>query len=124
MKRRSSFVFIVAESDAGSQDLFSHCGALQKWRRILHVMSGNDVAASAGTPAIRSISIAGGCASEHASQIRCELRGFKHGTAGLTFDGREGEIGFVEDADGHVELAVFDPGMRADGGLAAGAEDL
>lgn len=62
--------------------------------------------------------------SEHAGQICGELRGFVHGTPGLALDGWQGEIGFVEDAHGHVELAVLDPGVGTHGGLAAGAEDL
>jgi hypothetical protein len=42
----------------------------------------------------------------------------------LTFYWRHGEIGLVEDAHGHVKLAVFDPGVRTDGRLAASAEDF
>lgn len=62
--------------------------------------------------------------SEHTRQICGELRGFLHGALGFAFDGWQGEIRFVEDAHGHVELAVFDPGVGTDGCLAAGAEDL
>jgi len=61
---------------------------------------------------------------EHAGQICGELRGFVHGAPGFAFDGRQGEVGLVENAHGHVELTFFDPGVGSHGGLTAGAEDL
>ena len=57
-------------------------------------------------------------------EIRRELFRFVEGAAGFAFDRGEREIGFVEDADGHVELLFLDPGMGADGCLAARTENL
>jgi hypothetical protein len=52
------------------------------------------------------------------------LRGFLNGAPGLALDGGLGEIGFIEDAHGHVELAVFDPGVGTDGGWQPAARIL